>query len=226
MKKFFIVLAAVALLAGQSYAAKGTVNGEGEGVVSYQPDCATIPLTISTRANTGKESQEANAQVYAALSGQVVSVLKMNATELKTTSLSTRRATEYDAQTQKSVFVGYVTTHSLVLEVKDIARLGQVYDSLVVDQVDVGDATLTHSQIKTFEKQALAAAVVNARADATIMAGAEGRTVGKAITLGRQSSGGGGMRYEAARAMAKADTVINVGDQSVVVRVSAVFELK
>jgi len=197
----------------------------GVGDIKMVPDVARIGITIETEA---KEAAEAISQ-NDGQSGRMLNSLNrfdVAATDVKTTGYTIYPFTKRDPNNYEVVLgTWFKVTHNLTISLRNLNLLGDLVsevaalDSEIYFHVilDVGDKGVAYAS-------ALAAAVVDARSKATIMAAAEGKEVGEVLSMDSNLSEV--VPGQSDGRESTADMSIAPGQTSIGVRVNVVFELK
>ena len=194
-----------------------TVTVTGTGVVLAVPDRAQVSAGVETRAATAKAALDANG---AAMRKVIAALKAAGATEVKTqyVSLSPR----YDERNQAQ---GFSASNSVSASVREIARAGAVIDAAVAAGANqVYGPNLTRGDQTELYRDALKAAVANARASAQALASASGLALGRVTAI---VEGGGAPQplpfAMADKAMEAGSTPIEPGTQEVSASVSVTF---
>lgn len=228
-----IVIAAVLLLGAASLAGvlapgkasavaaatakNDTVTVSGTGAAAGTPDTAQISAGVESPAATAKAALAANA----AEMNKVIAALRAAGGKNVTTqyvSLSPRT----DQQGKPN---GFVAANS-VSATTSLDKAGALIDAAV----DAGANTvygpnLTNSGAKALYKQALKAAVADARDHAEALAAAAGRKVGRVVSIVESGASPSPIAYAKAGA-ADSATPIVAGEQEVSATISVTFELR
>jgi uncharacterized protein len=219
-----LVLAAgaVALRAESAGAAAadpaGTLSVQGTATVSTIPDRAQISFGVESQAATARAALAANATEMR----RVIAALKSaGAADIRTQSvwLSSRYGND-------NVVVGYVAQNTVSATVEDVARAGATIDAAVeagANQI-YGPSLSTTDQAELY-RQALKAAVADARARAEALALAAGATIGRATQIAESGATPGPLPYAAAEKAAADSTPIEGGKQEVSATVTVTFAL-
>lgn len=235
MKKAILALvlagALVMSLAGcgaqpQGMAASQTVTVNGTGEVEAIPDIAILQLGVESKGATSEAARSANAE---AINATVEAVKELGVAEEDVqTSNMYLRPTYGDAGN----VTGYRMSVDMEITVRDISKAGEVIDAAIGSGSNTLDRfSYSISNESDLYGQALEAAVKSARLTAEKLAAADGRTVGKMISVTEYGSGvvvrenpetGGG----ANKARAMADTTVMVGTDTISAQVEVVFELQ
>jgi uncharacterized protein len=150
----------------------------GEASVSVPPDYAEITSGVTTQAKTAKAATDANTKAMAALNAA------LQQTGIAPSDIQTVRFTVspvYGAPQPGHAppLVGYSVSNELGIKVRQIAKVGEILDSLIAaGATDAGSVQFLHSNTSKALDQARAAAIADARRKAQVYAQASGLTLG------------------------------------------------
>ncbi len=190
------------------------------------PDIAILQLGVESKGATSEAARSANAE---AINATVEAVKELGVAEEDVqTSNMYLRPTYGDAGN----VTGYRMSVDMEITVRDISKAGEVIDAAIGSGSNTLDRfSYSISNESDLYGQALEAAVKSARLTAEKLAAADGRTVGKMISVTEYGSGvvvrenpetGGG----ANKARAMADTTVMAGTDTISAQVEVVFELQ
>jgi uncharacterized protein YggE len=194
----------------------GTVTVNGTGTVTSAPDRARISAGVETQGATARAALQANA---AEMRRVIDALRRAGASELQTqyVSLSPR-------QTESGTVDGF-TAQNTVSATIGLARAGAAIDAGVAAGANVvWGPTLSSSDAGKLYRDALAAAVADARTRADALAAAAGRSVGKVRAMVEGGATALPLAEKAAMA-SDAATPIEPGTQDTTATVSVTFEL-
>ena len=213
------VVTAVALPGAATSAAAdaGGITVQGTASLEVVPDRAELTFGVESQGDTARAALAANA----AEMRKVVAALKTaGATDLKTqyVSFSPRYNERNEAQ-------GFTASNSVSATVMEIGRSGAVIDAAVAAGANqVYGPNLSRGDQTELYREALKAAVANARASAQALASASGLALGRVTAI---VEGGGApqpLPFAAAdKAMEAGSTPIEPGTQQVSATVSVTF---
>ncbi len=216
-----VVLAA--LVAGAGAGAQAPLRGHaivvtGQGSVRTVPDRAQLSLGVSTDARTAAAALRANgtevAKVIAAVKAQGLAAADIQTEQV---SLSVRYGDRGDA------ILGYTATNSVSVVVRTLAKVGGVIDAAVdAGANQVSGPNLVRSDQSALYRQALRAAIANARAKAQTIAKAAGLTL-RRITDVTESGGPVPLPVDAKTAAPSVGTPIEPGTQLVQATLTVTF---
>ncbi len=157
-----------------------TVAGHGE--VRAVPDRATVTLGVSAREPTLAAARAAANRVTTALL-KVTRDLGIPETDVRSTSVQVNPEYNWTDPKRARELVAYTVQRQLIVALKDIDRLGDLLDRGIGAGANlVGEPTLDSSRRSELERDALARAVTDARANAAVIA----RTVDASLGAVRQ----------------------------------------
>jgi uncharacterized protein len=204
--------------ASSAAADEGGITVQGTASVTSTPDRAELSFGVESQAQTAKAALAANA---AEMRRVLAALRAAGATDLKTqyVSLSPRLGDQNTVQ-------AYVATNSVSAIVKQLARAGAVIDAAVEAGANqVYGPTLSRGDQSDLYRQALKAAVANARESAQALAEAANVSLGRVTAV---VEGGGApqpMPLAAAKAEDAVSTPIEGGSQHVSATVTVTFSV-
>jgi uncharacterized protein YggE len=210
---------AATTLPGSASSAAAEADGitvQGTASVTSVPDRAELSFGVESQGSSARAALSANA----AEMRRVIAALKAaGATDLKTQSVSL--SPRYN---EKSEAQGFVATNAVSAAIKQLARAGAVIDAAVAAGANqVYGPSLSGGDQAELYREALKAAVANARASAQALASAANLSLGRVTAI---VEGGGApqpLPFAAAdKAMAES-TPIEPGTQQVSATVSVTF---
>lgn len=207
-------------------------NGErrivvsGEGVVSAEPDMATVFVGVSRQARLAEDAlqsaSEAAAMVLARLAAEGIEARDI---QTRNIGLSPQYARNNDGSRPR--VTGYVASNDLTVRVRAFDRLGAVLDAIVVDGANsMNGLSFDVADRLDLEQTARAQAVGVAREKAEVLAEAAGVTLGPVLTI--SEGGAGPVPFAADRGMmmeARAAVPVAGGEIDVRASVTLVFEI-
>jgi len=180
-----------------------TIAVTGQASVERPPDRAVVRLTISTTAPSASASTAAAAAAYRELDQRLLA-LGLPATAVVTTNFSSSfEAEPPPAQRSPDGRYGYVTNRSLEVRVTPLGHAGAVVDAAAaIGSVTVESVSFDLADRKPAQREALASAVRDARAQAEAMASASGVRIVRLVSLSTSGSGYQPRPYPLVRAAA------------------------
>jgi uncharacterized protein len=190
----------------------------GTASIAAMPDQATLWIGVESQGQTAKAALGANAtemrRVLAALRSA-------GATDLQTqyVSLSPRYAENGGVQ-------GYSAHNSVSATVEQLARAGAVIDAAVAaGATQISGPALAHADPDALYRQALAAALADARAKAQALATAANVSLGRIAAVVEDGPAPAPIPLDAAKAADEASTPIEPGESEITARVSVTFAI-
>lgn len=187
MKRIFllgvvVLLAMIAVLpratveAAESMAAEPSLSVSGHGSVQGVPDQATIALGVTTHAVAAQEAQETNASASQRIRS-ALGAFGIEARDIQTQNYHFSPEYSYE-DAQRGTITGYTVNHTLLVRIEDITMIGEIIDAALTNGANnVTDLTFSIRDQRPLRREALTAAVKDAREKAETMA----RAMGKAI---------------------------------------------
>lgn len=197
--------------------ATGGITVNGTGSVTAAPTRAELYVGVESQGATARAALAANA---AEMRRVLAALRSAGATDLKTQSVNLNPRYVETGGVQ-----GFTATNSVSATVREVARAGAVIDAAVAAGANqVSGPSLTHANPGELYRQALRAAVADARLSAQALAAASGLTLGRVTAV--VEGGAAPMPLAlAARAEGGADaTPIEPGEREVSASVSVTFE--
>jgi uncharacterized protein YggE len=197
----------------------GGITVQGTASVVSVPDRAELSFGVESQAETARAALAANA----AEMRRVIAALKAaGATDVKTQSVSLS-----PRYTQQNAVQGYAAQNSVSATIKELAKAGAVIDAAVnAGANQVYGPSLSRGDQSELYRQALKAAVANARASAQALAEAANVSLGRVTAI---VEGGGAPQPLPFAASAKADAVastpIEPGTQQISATVTVTFSV-
>jgi uncharacterized protein YggE len=226
MKRIALAVAALLVLTAGAVALSadaaatdpaGTLSVQGTAVVSAAPNRAQLSFGVETQAATARGAISANS----AEMRRVIAALKAaGASDLRTQSvwLSSRYGDD-------GAVTGYVAQNSVSATARDVARAGALIDAAVEAGANqVSGPSLSSTDEALLYRQALKAAVGDARGRAEALAQAAGATLGR-VTIVAESGSAPQPLAMAERSGAADATPIEPGRQEISATVTVTFAL-
>ena len=221
----------VALLATSAYAQTETVTVFGTGRSSQTPDRFSFSVGVQTVANTVEEAVNQN---NAKVASVVAALKKAGATDrdIRTSSFSIFPQQDY-SQGRLPRILGYQVSNNVTVTRTNIAEAGKLLQAAISAGVNTSTGlTFEVSDPAKGRAEGLRAAFDDAKAKATLLAQAAGRTLGRTVQITEGIDRGerppvphaAAMRAEIGQAVS--DVPIESGTQELTFQVTAVFELR
>ncbi len=157
------------------------ISVSGHAEIKAQPDVAYLNMGVTTTGKTPDAASRLNATRTTAL---ISSLRRANvaASDIHTQGFFVQP--QYDYRTQPAALTGYEATNSLQVTVHALAQAGLLLDTATKGgATQVGDISFDLIDRQGVQRQALAAAVRDARSRAGILAGAAEVGVGRLLSL-------------------------------------------
>ena len=203
-----------------------TVTVSAAGQVSAEPDMARISTGVVTEAATAREALTRNSDAMAKL----IAGLKDNgidAKDIQTSSFSIDPRYNNPLEGQTAVITGYRVANQVEVTARDLERLGEVMDSLVVLGANqMNGLTFDVSKADTLKDDARKEAIANALRRAKLYAGAAGAEVGEVIAIAEDAAQFQPVVSGMDRAMKSEAVPIERGSQTLEARVTVTWSLK
>jgi uncharacterized protein YggE len=220
-----LALAAVAAVtrAGDAPAAAGDLeNGltvQGTASVTAAPDRASLWIGVESQGETARAALSANA---AEMRRVLAALRTAGATDLQTqyVSVSPRFV-------DNGTVEGYSAHNSVSATIEQLARTGAVIDAVVAAGANqISGPTLVHADPEALYRQALAAAVADAREKAQALAAAANVSLGRVTALVEAGGAPAPMPLAARVAADEASsTPVEAGQREVSATVSVTFSI-
>jgi len=192
-----------------------TVNGVG--TVKSVPDEANFSFGVETRARTAQAAIAANAVQMEKL---IAALRQAGARDIATQWVSV-----YPVTNDQGTVDGYSASNSVSATI-GVARAGALIDAAAdAGANQISGPGLSSSDAERLYRNALAAAVADARASAEVLAKAAGRSLGEITTM-VESGATPTPLYRAAADAAVSSTPVEPGQQETTATVSITFDLR
>lgn len=218
--------------AGPGYAAgapmrPATIDVQGEGRTNVAPDLATVSIGVTTQAETAAQAMADNATRQSAII-EVLRAQGIAPEDLQTQGLNLSPMQDYSREGQPPLITGYQAQNIVTARVRDIPQLGALLDAMVeAGATDVRGISFTREDAAAAEDEARAAAVVEARRRAEVIAQAAGMVLGplQSLTDATRSGGPRPMEMMMARAADAQSTPIEAGQLTITAAVTGVWTM-
>lgn len=241
MKRFLIASMTVAVsmtafaqsMPPRESAPVDTVSVTGNARVTTTPDRFSFNVSVQTISPTVEEAVNENNRKVAA----VIAALKnagAKPEEIQTSNFSIYPQQDYSQQQQGKLprLLGYQVSNSITVTKKEIAAAGKLLQAALGAGVNQSSGlSFSVSDPTRGRDEGLRAAFADARAKATLLAQAAGRTLGSAMAI---TEGGGGVSNPPPRPMvgrvmamqAVSEVPVESGSEELAFTVSVVFALR
>lgn len=184
-----VVLLAVVLLnkpvVNFNPTATNQISVSGMAELTVEPDQAVAYISILTEGKEAKDAQDSNAEISSDVKDALIK-LGLREDQIETSNYYLYKKTEWNADEQKSVDVGYALTHTMKVTTTDIANVGKLMDTAIgagANGVDRISFDLTKKKEKEVRDQALEMATLAAKEKATSIVGNLNVKLGKIISI-------------------------------------------
>lgn len=159
------------------------VTVTGSGAVTAAPDTARMTMSVQHRSLDLQVARNATAKVSSAFIA-LCTRLGIKPAKVRSSGLSIQPEYQWNDQTKKQVFTGYFVQRQLEVELDNLDLLGSVLEGAIEAGVnDISPPQLDSSKRREFQRDALAAAAVDARANAQRIADTLGVTLGRVVNV-------------------------------------------
>lgn len=201
-------------------AAGRSINVNGEGIIVVEPDMAVLSLGVVTQHKEAKTAQTQNATAMNALI-EAVKAAGIDSKDMKTERYSIYPNYSYEDKSGKQTLIGYSVNSSLSVTVRDLKKLGSLYDVAVSKGANMASGPqFTVSDHQKYYNEALRQAVASGGDKAKVLADAIGVTIGKPSMVTENSSSTPPYAYSSLSARAEADMSTPVVTGQIEIRAS------
>ncbi len=207
-----------------------TITTVGEGVVKRAPDRAFVTISVESRAKTPRDAQAQNAEAMTAVQ-QRLRALDLPKDAVRTVGYGVDA--EFDFVNGRRVLRDYLARNAIEVRLDDLNRVGAVVDAATTSgATSIGDVRFDLKDRTAAQREALSAAVADARARADAIATAAGHPT---LTIWRITEEGSVPPPPGPRPMMNAmvvgraaapETPISAGDIEIHARVTLVAVMK
>jgi len=222
-----LALAAVAAVtrAGNAPAAAGDpgngITVQGSGSVTSVPDRAQLSFGVETQAATAKAALAANGVEMR----KVIAAIKAaGATDVQTQSVSLYPRYAESTGSGSPGVQGYIAQNSVSATIRQLDRAGAAIDAAVAAGANqVSGPSLSRGDVDELYRQALRAAVADARLRAQALAAAANVTLGRITQIVEGGAAPPPGVLNATKSSDAASTPIEPGEQQLVASVTVTF---
>ncbi len=214
-------------LTAQTNTLEPLVNVIGKGIVKVTPDQVDIKVRVESE---GKNAVAVKAENDASIN-TVIKFLRsqgLKEEDVQTEYINLNKNYDYNSKTYS-----YKANQSLTVKLKDISQYEGVLSGLLNSGINrIDGVQFKSSQAITLQEEARVKAILDAKKRAETYATAIGQSVGKAIQINETITNNGPQpQFRSASFALEASSnageeTIAPGELSIVVRISASFELK
>ncbi len=224
----FILLFVAAALQPALAEEPGRISVTGDGVVSVQPDMATIRFAVVTQARSAAqaltENSRTTAQALDTVRGAGIENRDMQTSGL---SLAPRWSDRSSSLGSAPQIIGYVARNEISVRVRDLDQVGPLLDVLVSGGVNQFNGLIFGLQdMESAQQKARILAVQDARTRAETYARAAGVRLGRVVSIVENGAMAPDVRFMATeRAMTAAPVPVAPGELEIRASVSMSFTI-
>jgi hypothetical protein len=160
-----------------------TISVSGSGTVDATPDIARLSLAVQRRDVSMQVARDETVRVSKAFLA-LCTKLGIKENKIRTSGLTINPEYRWDEKENKQIFTGYFVQRQLQVEINDLDKLGNVIEGAIDAGVnEVSPPELDSSKRKELNRDALAAATVDAKANAERVASSLGVRLGAVRTV-------------------------------------------
>jgi uncharacterized protein len=169
---------AALVFAAQIWSAERTVAVSGYGEMQAEPDRAVVVLGIESREpqlQTARDNVTRGVEAIQKLARD----LKIDSKYVRATRIHVQPEYDWSGATRERRFIGYFVQRQVEIDLRDLDKLGQLLERAITAGANqVNDPQLDSTKRREFERQALAKALEDARANAETLARTAGMELG------------------------------------------------
>ncbi|MEN9335706.1 MAG: hypothetical protein RLZZ500_693 [Bacteroidota bacterium] len=191
MKKLFFTLllfiGSIALQA-QNIADKPKISVVGSGSVSVFPNAAAITLQLTHVKPTLREAVNENQQTMKLIRQIVLRYVK-DTTEIKTSLITTDKATRWDSKMDKEIFIGFRSNQKIIFTILDLDKIQDLTEELLKTKFQrIERISYFNTNFQEHYKKAEELAVADALETTRRLANHSNVQLGKILTLSSNKS--------------------------------------
>ncbi len=160
-----------------------TITVDGSGYATVKPDTARLGLSVETRDSSLARAQRDVADVTARVLA-LLAELGVERRYIDSTAATVQPHYRWNRETEQQELIGYIAARRINVEIRDLALLGRAVEGAVAAGVNqVSPPALDSTERRKTYRAALAAAAVDARANAETLAASLGVRLGPVIRI-------------------------------------------
>jgi hypothetical protein len=160
-----------------------TISVSGTGTIDATPDIARLALAVQRRDTNMEVARDATVKVSKAFLALCMK-LGIKESKIRTSGLTIQPEYRWDEKQNQQVFTGYFVQRQLQVEINDLDKLGDVIEGAIDAGVnEVSPPQLDSSKRKELNRDALAAATEDAKANAERIAASLSVKLGSVRTV-------------------------------------------
>ena len=207
-----------------------TITVVGNGEIKASPDIAYINISIVTTSPKADEALKENADKTTNVLNKIKSIIGKDDT-VKTSSYSLSPVYQYDKATRKSNLTGYTATNELIVETRDLDKLGNLIDETTgMGANRINGPRFDITDRENYKRKALRVAIGDAKTTAKVVADAAGVELVQIIQITPSYTYPvpvhRGMMESKVMAADQAATPIEPGDLTVTANVTISYEIR
>ena len=191
MKKIAFILLCIAIpffTKAQDINSKPKISVVGSGSVSVFPNAASITLQLNHVKPTLREAVNENQQTMKLIRQIVLRYVK-DTTEIKTSLITTDKATRWDAKLSKEVFIGFRSTQKIIFTILDLDKIQDLTEELLRTKFQrIERISYFNTNFQEHYKKAEEFAVADALETTRRLANHSNLQLGKILTLSSNKS--------------------------------------
>ncbi|MEZ5564196.1 MAG: SIMPL domain-containing protein [Gammaproteobacteria bacterium] len=157
-----------------------TISVSGTGIINATPDIARLSLAVQRRDASMQVARDQTVKVSNAFLA-LCKKLGIKDAKVRSSGLSIQPEYRWDQKENQQIFQGYFVQRQLEVELDDLSKLGEVIEGAINAGVNqVSPPQLDSSRRTELNRDALAAATADAKANAERIASSLGVKVGAA----------------------------------------------
>jgi len=229
LRRLLVPLLLIASVSAMADDVTQTVSVTGNGLVSTEPDLATVRMSIVSRAKDLDTAQAGAAKVTAKILS-LIDKLDVERNKVDTTGATVRPDYRWNRDKEEQELRGYIAERQMAVKVDDLDKLGRLVEGAVAAGVNqVSAPQLDSSRRKSMHREALAMAAKDAHANARVLAETLGAKLGEPISINDRSAPPQPPVPQARMATMAMESdsaaTYNAGDLTFAASVTVVFEL-
>ena len=160
-----------------------TISVSGSGTIDATPDIANLTLAVQRRDTNMEVARDATVKVSKAFLA-LCTKLGIKENKIRTSGLTIQPEYRWDEKQNQQIFTGYFVQRQLQVEINDLDKLGDVIEGAIDAGVnEVSPPQLDSSKKKELNRDALAEATADAKANAERIATSLGVKLGPVRTV-------------------------------------------
>jgi len=160
-----------------------TISVSGTGTIDATPDIARLSLAVQRRDASMQVARDDTVRVSKAFLA-LCTKLGIKESKIRTSGLTIQPEYRWDEKENKQIVTGYFVQRQLQVEINDLDKLGDVIEGAIDAGVnEVSPPQLDSSKRKELNRDALAAATADAKANAERIATSLGVKLGPVRTV-------------------------------------------